>query len=165
MNAWFTDPEFLDDAGAPRVLPEFGELSFDALVRKHSGDMPRRALLEELLAGGMAARESSDYIKALRRHHLSPSVADADIEQLGTEIDVLMPASASRASRTINVDFSGPIPPAVRRTVNQRTERFLEGLSDYLHAESAKSTPVPNQLTNKFQMLVVHRESDNETQP
>ena len=79
MNAWFTDPEFLDEDGAPRVLPEFGELSFELLVKKYSGDMPRRALLEELIAGGMATRENGDRIRALRRHHCASSISDEEL--------------------------------------------------------------------------------------
>jgi Family of unknown function (DUF6502) len=163
MNAWFTDPEFLDDEGSPRVLPEFGEHSFELLVKKHSGDMPRRALLEELIAGGMAIRESGDQIRALRRHHCSSSTSDEELSTLETEIELFVSKSDSSSTRSVTVDFIGGVPPAVRRNINQRTERFLEGISDYLHAESAKLTQNPSAPKKNFRLLITHGESNQET--
>jgi len=162
MNAWFTDPEFLDEDGAPRVLPEFGELSFELLVKKYSGDMPRRALLEELIAGGMATRENGDRIRALRRHHCASSISDEELSKLETEVELFVANPGTNATRTITVEFPDGIPPSVRRNINQRTERFLEGISDYLHAESARISSENDGPKTRFRLLVTHGESNPE---
>ena len=60
LSAWGREAEYLDPAGRPAALPLHGETaSFAALVRAHSGDMPVRALLDELLRVG-AVRERDD---------------------------------------------------------------------------------------------------------
>lgn len=49
INGWTEDERFLDDQGEPRHLPfDGGENSFSELVRRHSGDAPPRAILDEL---------------------------------------------------------------------------------------------------------------------
>ena len=49
------DADFLDSDGEPRALPADGDSSFAALVKRHSGDMPARAVLDELRARGRGA--------------------------------------------------------------------------------------------------------------
>jgi len=163
MNAWFTDPEFLDPQGAPRILPEFGNSSFESLVRKYSGDMPRRALLEELISGGMAVREHDDLVRAIRRHHHASSATNLNLEQLGTQVDFATFGSEVGTVKTLTVAFEGTLPVAVQRTVNQRTERFLEALSDYLHGEAGKSDIQSNTETVNFRLMISHGASNINT--
>jgi hypothetical protein len=49
MTGWCENKDFLDDSGHPRIL-EFrsGQGSFAELVRLYSGDVPPRAILDEL---------------------------------------------------------------------------------------------------------------------
>lgn len=59
-GAWARDADFVDTDGRPRALAlQDGPLSFAELVRRHSGDMPVRALLDELLRVG-AVRKLDD---------------------------------------------------------------------------------------------------------
>jgi hypothetical protein len=53
-------------AGQPRDLPFDGPLSFAELVRRYSGDLPARAVLDELLRVGIVA-ETSGLIRLLNR--------------------------------------------------------------------------------------------------
>ena len=49
IGGWLSDRRFVDAQGEPRVLPlEEGEHSVLELVRAYSGDMPVRAVLDEL---------------------------------------------------------------------------------------------------------------------
>lgn len=60
LTAWARDPDFHGPDGQPKVLEvQDGDTSFFALVRRHSGDMPARAVLDELLRVG-AVRERED---------------------------------------------------------------------------------------------------------
>src|SRR6185369_15652937 len=54
INGWTHDRRFLDDSGTPLVLDVDGQSpSFSSLVRLHSGDIPPRAVLDELLRVGL----------------------------------------------------------------------------------------------------------------
>jgi hypothetical protein len=59
LTAWIRDPDFVDARGRPKALGFQGAAGFSELVRRHSGDMPARAVLDELLRVG-AVRERSD---------------------------------------------------------------------------------------------------------
>lgn len=56
LTAWSRDPIFLNPDGSPAPLPLQGEpRSFTTLVRRYSGDMPVRAVLDEALRVGAVA--------------------------------------------------------------------------------------------------------------
>src|ERR1700733_10214897 len=49
ISGWTSDHRFLDSRGRPQRLPIAGaKISFATLVRKFGGDVPHRAVLEEL---------------------------------------------------------------------------------------------------------------------
>lgn len=52
MTGWIRDTDTTTRDGEPLPLPMDGEASFSALVKRHSGDMPARAVLDELLRTG-----------------------------------------------------------------------------------------------------------------
>lgn len=53
LTGWLRDPDFCDAFGKPRMLSlEDADYGFPALVRRHSGDMPARAILDELVRVG-----------------------------------------------------------------------------------------------------------------
>ncbi len=146
MHGWFTDARFIDLKGNPRALNMTGLNSFDELVRNYSGDLPRRALLEELRAGGMVEVNEKGEVTPLRRHYLVDSSRSAeDLKRIAADSEIFLCSAAklskddSSALRRVTVQFPNGVPLSVRRTVALRTERFLEGLADYLNA-SATST-------------------------
>lgn len=165
MHGWFTDPRYIDTRGAPRLLPKKGERSFDELVRRFGGDVPHKAVLEELIAGGMAIIESKDVVRALRRHHLAPPQSALDLDALRRDIEIVFASvvatqsSDASRSRRITVRFPNAVPNGVRRTVNVRAERFLEALSDYLHTESSNvDSSAPQKNAISFSILISQAE-------
>ena len=167
MHGWFTDPHYVDDRGAPRSLPMKGPESFEELVRRYGADVPRKAVLEELISGGMATLDSAELVSALRRHHVAPTKDHVDLDRLSTDLETIFLSSEATVAgatpllRRITVQFGGPIAASVKRTVNVRTERFLEALSDYLHSEASASTQTANasQPGPAFSILVSQSES------
>jgi hypothetical protein len=164
MHGWFADAQFVEPTGNPRALPMTGPRSFDELVRKYSGDIPRRAVLDELLAGGMAEITESGSVKALRRHYLLASGQSvSDLDGLAADSEVFFHSAIGQSQggastvRRVSTHFRDRIPPSVRRTVILRTERFVEALADYLHA-SANSTQPPKRAHERngetFHLLV-----------
>ena len=150
MYGWFTDPEYNDSQGNPRLLTLSGPASFGALVRKYSGDIPHRAVLEELLAGGMADVTASGNIRALRRHHVLASgrlIDDLEARTVDSDVflrSALSPQDGRCAVRRVSVTFPEGVSLSVRRTVAMRTERFMAALADYLHASATDSRRASN---------------------
>jgi hypothetical protein len=74
LEAWHTDTRFLGPYGFPRDLAIDGgdpAGSFADLVREHSGDMPVRAMLDELLRVGAARLlESGEVVRVLKRTYI-----------------------------------------------------------------------------------------------
>src|SRR6185295_11470661 len=47
LTGWARDADFLDRKGKPRILDLEGDEGFAGLVKRYSGDMPPRAVLDE----------------------------------------------------------------------------------------------------------------------
>jgi len=90
VAGWVRDPEFSDASGNPRVLPlqdgAQGEGSFAEIVRRFSGDIPFRAVLDELLRVGVVERLDDDRVRLKSRAYV-PESGDADkLNILGTDV-------------------------------------------------------------------------------
>jgi hypothetical protein len=140
MHGWYTDSAFLDNAGTPIQLTHPG--SFGGLVRKYSGDIPTRALLDELVDAGMVALEAGGIVRAVSRHYRTDGNTD-DLRNLEFDVEAFLAIDSAtgsppmRSRSRLSADFLGDsVPPAVLRNVSIRTERFLSALSEYLHNAS-----------------------------
>jgi hypothetical protein len=86
LGAWTRDADFADEQGQPRVLDlNDGSASFAALVRRYSGDMPVRAVLDELLRVGAVKRLADGGLQPVQRAFLPRGAADK-IDLLGAEV-------------------------------------------------------------------------------
>lgn len=62
-GGWRRDPDFLDEAGNPAPLPLEGKGSFAELVRRYSGDLPYRAVLDEYRRVGVVRLNAHDQVE------------------------------------------------------------------------------------------------------
>ena len=87
VGGWVRDPQFSDERGGPSPLPfEGSPRSFSELVRRYSGDVPPRALLDELLRVGAVEEAANGKIR-LRGRAYVPSQSDVEkIAMLGGEV-------------------------------------------------------------------------------
>ncbi len=87
IAGWVRDADFLDPAGEPRALPiHDGETSFTRLVRRYSGDVPARAVLDELLRVKAIEEQEDGSLRLLARAYV-PRASEIDkIEILGTDV-------------------------------------------------------------------------------
>ncbi|MGC2517561.1 MAG: DUF6502 family protein [Burkholderiales bacterium] len=87
VAGWVRDADFAGNDGEPAVLPvQDGASSFAALVRRYSGDMPVRAVLDELVRVGAVARESDGRVRLLARAYI-PEASDVDkLQILGADV-------------------------------------------------------------------------------
>ena len=136
MHGWYTDSAFLDNAGTPLRLKHPG--SFSGLVRKYSGDIPTRALLDELLAARMVNLEPGGVVRAISRHYRTEGKTD-ELKNFEFDVEAFLAIASStstapdRSRSRLSTDYLGEaVPPSILRNVAIRTERFLDALSTYL---------------------------------
>jgi len=86
ISGWIRDPLFLDDDGNPVELALDGAVSFSSLVKKYSGDMPVRAVLDELLNIGAVVLPESGAVKLMTRAYLPGGDKKAKLEILGADV-------------------------------------------------------------------------------
>jgi hypothetical protein len=91
VAGWVRDADFSDAAGNPRVLAlqeasPHGGASFAELARRFSGDIPFRAVLDELIRVGVADMTDDGSVRLKTRAYV-PAGGDADkLNILGTDV-------------------------------------------------------------------------------
>lgn len=87
IAGWVRDTDFTDAAGDPITLsPEGARASFGLLVKRYSGDVPARAVLDELLRVGAVEKLGDGRIRLLSRAYI-PSTSDVDkLDILGADV-------------------------------------------------------------------------------
>lgn len=103
VAGWVRDPDFQDGRGEPRPLSlEDSAGGFPALVKRYSGDMPFRAVLDELVRVGAVEQMSDGRARLLARSYVPATDDAAKIDILGTDVAYLIDTIAW------NLDHSGP---------------------------------------------------------
>ena len=142
VAGWLRDERFLAD-GEPAVLPLEGEgVSFATLVREFSGDVPTRAMLDELLRTNTVALEG-EQVTLLERGYL-PRRGEADkLQILGTDVAGLI-ATIRRNLDTETDDeawyqrkvfadnLAVPALPALRALTAEKGQALLEQLAAWM---------------------------------
>ncbi|MDH5470943.1 MAG: DUF6502 family protein [Gammaproteobacteria bacterium] len=87
IGGWLHDPEYSDADGHARTLTLAGDTpNFTHLVRKYSGDIPTRAILDELTRVGAVNQDKDGNIQLQSRAYV-PKHGEADmIGILGTDV-------------------------------------------------------------------------------
>lgn len=90
VTGWF-NPPFADARGAPRVLPiKGGAESFVRLVREHGGDVPYRAILDELVQSGMVEKINGRGVRLKFRGKTYPHATGESLQKVGDGLDGLL---------------------------------------------------------------------------
>jgi len=101
-SGWRRDSEFTS-AGKPKSLTIDGEASFASLVKRYSGDLPYRAVLDELLRTGVVVMTEDDTVMLINEAGYIPSDSEAE------QINILGQATADlleTITHNINPDSS-----------------------------------------------------------
>ncbi|MFN0301193.1 MAG: DUF6502 family protein [Burkholderiales bacterium] len=152
VAGWVRDAAYADAAGEPRILPiDDGTPSFAELVRRHSGDMPPRAVLDELLRVGVVERMEDGRVRLLARAYV-PATSDADkLVILGIDVAALIntidhnlghPGGEARFQRKVMYD-NLPVEamPAIRAVSGERAQALLEYLDRTLSEQDRDVNP------------------------
>jgi len=91
LSAWLEDKEFCTEHGFPRTLPIHGKSgSFESLVTKYSGDMPVRAMMDELERVGVLEKIGSDHVSLLRHAYIPEGDEIEKLAILGEDVPLLI---------------------------------------------------------------------------
>jgi len=143
IAGWRRDKDFLDARGRPASLPLTGSgATFTELIRRFSGDVPVRALLDELIRIGAVKRLKDERIRLLARAFV-PEGADVDkLHILGTDVNYLITTidhnlqhgdSLPFFQRKVSYDnLPDEVLPKFRKLSAKRSQRLLEQLDRWL---------------------------------
>lgn len=88
LQGWSQDPQYLGPYGLPLEVPfEGAGISFEDLVRKYAGDVPARALLEELVRVNAAVEMDDGYVRLVNRTYLPAPLDPVGLERLGNVVN------------------------------------------------------------------------------
>ncbi|RLC30108.1 MAG: hypothetical protein DRH32_06255 [Deltaproteobacteria bacterium] len=91
IAAWRREKDFTDAAGNPLILPLQGKGdTFAGLVRKFSGDMPFRAVLDELVSAGAVRKLENSTVKLVARSYIPGNNDAVNLHILGTDVGSLI---------------------------------------------------------------------------
>ena len=91
MTGWLQDSEFTDAQGKAAALPVQGETgSFVALVNRYSGDMPYRAMLQEMERVGVIRVDEQEYVHLLTDGYIPHQDEGEKLAILGQDVAALI---------------------------------------------------------------------------
>jgi hypothetical protein len=152
LTGWARDPDFQAADGKPLPLPlQDGDKSFAALVRRYSGDMPVRAVLDELLRVG-AVHQRDDQLLEMRDRAYVPKHSEIEkLGILGTDVADLIDTidhnlqhgdTDPRYQRKVMyLSVPATVVPAFRIESASRAQEVLEQLDRWL---DERDQPNPN---------------------
>lgn len=143
ISGWVRDRRFSDSSGSPADLPFEGEgATFSGLVKLFSGDVPTRAVLDELLRIGVVERIDDGRIRLLN-HAYIPQTAEVDkLGILGTDVKDLIStidhnlrheADHSLFQRKVSYDnLPEEVLSELRKMTTKRGQSLLEEMDRWL---------------------------------
>lgn len=154
LTGWLRDKEFHDKTGAPAALPVEGKnASFAELVRRYSGDLLVRAMLDELLRVGAVHRTKDGRIRLKARFYVPVQSETDKIHILGTDTADLIatiahnlnPQAPPRYQRKVMYD-NVPVEAVkeFQQLSSARAQTFLEDVDRWLSQRDRDVNPSVN---------------------
>jgi hypothetical protein len=152
IHGWRNDSDFTDATGEPLELAFNGtEHDFNALVKRYSGDIPARAVLDELVRTGIVEHSRNGTLRLLKPGYI-PCQSDDDMLQLaGDSVRDLLETidhnlqSAGKGSRLqLSVVYDNLPEEAVqafRKLSRERAMALLEEMDAFLSRHDRDSNP------------------------
>jgi hypothetical protein len=151
IGGWLRDPGFSDEDEPAELLFEDGPASFSELVRRHSGDVPARAILDELMRVGAVERTDDGPIRLVTRAYV-PQSSEVDkltiVGQDGAALLATMDHNLNpnrgnpRFQRTVAYDnLPDEALAPFRELSSKEAQALLERLNAWLAEQDRDSNP------------------------
>lgn len=152
VTGWVRDEAFSDGHGNPAVLSAEGTgATFARLVRQFSGDVPVRAILDELLRNGLVERLADGRLRLLARAYVPRteeteklSILGTDVSDLVRTIDHNLRAGEAEALFQRKVAYDNlpeEVLPQLRALTRERAQAFLEEMDRWLSQHDRDVNP------------------------
>ncbi len=151
VSGWIRDPRFHDADGDPRPLAMGGPGGFDDLVRRHSGDVPTRAVLDELVRVGSLALLPDGRLQLRQRAFVPSESMLLKLRILGTAVSELVEtivhnieadATGARFQRKVmHVGIPVDALPAFQQLSAQGSQALLELFDRWLAEHDMGDVP------------------------
>jgi hypothetical protein len=152
IAAWRRERDFTDRRGKPMILPLTGEgRTFEGLVKQFSGDLPFRAILDELVNAGIVEKTADNRVRLLSRSYVPGEdkgikfhILGTDVSNLISTIDYNLQADESQRlfQRKVSYDnLPREVLPAFHAMVACSAQELLETLDKYLAANDRDNNP------------------------
>ncbi len=152
VTGWIRDEAFADRQGNPAVLSVEGTgATFAELVRRFSGDVPVRAILDELLRNGLVERRADGKVRLLTRAYVPRteerdklSILGTDVSDLVRTIDHNLRAGEAEPLFQRKVAYDNlpeDILPQLRALTRERAQAILEEMDRWLSQHDRDVNP------------------------
>jgi len=143
IAGWRRDKVFCTKKGGPTDLPVTGPgATFQNLVKKYSGDMPFRAILDELIRVGAAELTNDGRVHLLARAYLPAGDENMKIHILGTDVAHLIASIQHNLApderglfyqrKVLYDNLPRDVLPAFRQLSADSAQKLLETLDAWL---------------------------------
>lgn len=153
VTGWLQDDEFLDANNKPKPLT-YGstEQGFNLLVKRYSGDVPARAILDELVRVGTVSRDEKDEITLVRQGYIPHESKEEMLRIFGE--------SAADLLDTLDHNLSSEAGPSRFQLSVVYDNISTESLHQFKQLSKTKATELLKEL-DRF--LSTHDKDINET--
>ncbi|MBI5895121.1 MAG: hypothetical protein HZB24_03605 [Desulfobacterales bacterium] len=152
IAGWRRDPEFQSPDGQPDRLPFHGtSASFTSLVKRYSGDVPARAVLDELKRTEAVAQSDDGRVELLVRAYLPAGDAQMKLHILGTDVAHLIatighnlhndPSQAHLQRKVAYDNLPQEALAPFRRMATEKAQALLETLDRHLSQQDRDNRP------------------------
>jgi hypothetical protein len=167
ISAWVRESEFHDASGHPAPLPVEGDqAAFGALVRRYSGDMPVRAILDELVRVRAVEQLEDGRIRLLARSYVPTAGEVEKLGILGTDVADLIatidwnlraaPADAYFQRKVHYDNLPAEDMPELHVLTRDQAQAFIEQLDQWMAAHDRDVTPTVRGTGRKRAMVGVY---------
>ncbi|MEO7854047.1 MAG: DUF6502 family protein [Rubrivivax sp.] len=149
LTGWVRDADF--SGAEPRTLEIDGERGFAGLVRRYSGDMPARAVLDELLRVGAVQRREDGRVELRTRAYVPQQGSSEKLQILGSDVaDLISTIGHNMQHGTVDARFQRKVlysgieqstVPAFRQLGAAMSQVLLERLDRWLSTQLRAGPP------------------------
>jgi hypothetical protein len=152
ISGWLRDKRFQDKSGDAAPLHfDKGKNSFTELVREHSGDIPPRAILDELMRVGTVAKDEDGKITLVTDGYVPRTGEIGKLHILGTDVQFLLStidynlqqgALMPRFQRKVSYNnLPAEVLPEFRRLSAEKSQGLLVELDKLLSQQDRDANP------------------------
>jgi hypothetical protein len=164
LAGWHTDPDFIGPYGMPLEVryedAANSAVTFSTLVRRYSGDMSPRSMLDELMRVGAVVETEPGWLKVLRRVYEPQTLAQDNFERVGEvvknfvdTVDFNLQKEALGTGRFERIVYS---PEGIRnedmakfnRYIKERCQALLEEIDNWIAQLDVPDSPNAQNVTH-----------------